>query len=70
MLLESGKVSQDDLRRIHLVQQERGETLERLLVELGFMSEDDLLPVLAAYYQAHPHERAGLSAAAAPPCPL
>ena len=52
MLLESGKVSQDDLRRIQLVQQERGETLERLLVELGFMSEDDLLPVLAAYYQA------------------
>ena len=52
MLLESGKVSQDDLRRIQLVQQERGETLERLLVELGFMSEDDLLPVLAEYYQA------------------
>ena len=36
MLLESGKVSQDDLRRIQLVQQERGETLERLLVELGY----------------------------------
>jgi general secretion pathway protein E len=52
MLLESGKVSQDDLRRIQLVQQERGETLERLLVELGFMSEDDLLPVLAEYYHA------------------
>ena len=52
MLLESGKVSQDDLRRIQLVQQERGETLERLLVELGFMSEDDLLPVLAEYYRA------------------
>ncbi len=52
MLLESGKVSRDDLRRIQLVQQERGETLERLLVELGFMSEDDLLPVLAEYYRA------------------
>ncbi len=52
MLLESGKVSKDDLRRIQLVQQERGETLERLLVELGFMSEDDLLPVLAEYYRA------------------
>lgn len=52
MLLESGKVSRDDLRRIQLVQQERGETLERLLVELGFMSEDDLLPVLAEYYHA------------------
>ena len=65
MLLESGKVSRDDLRRIQLVQQERGETLERLLVELGFMSEDDLLPVLAEYYQAPPHECAGLPAAAA-----
>ncbi len=52
MLLESGKVSKDDLRRIQLVQQDRGETLERLLVELGFISEDDLLPILAEYYRA------------------
>ncbi len=52
MLLESGKVSQDDLRRVQFVQQERGETLEHLLVELGFMSEDDLLPILAEYYHA------------------
>lgn len=52
MLLESNKVSQDDLRRIRLIQQDRGETLERLLVELGFVSEDDLLPVLSKYYDA------------------
>ncbi len=51
MLLSTGKLSTDDLRRVQLVQQERGEPLERLLLELGFISEDDLLPVLANYYQ-------------------
>ena len=52
MLLATGKLSSDDLRRVQLVQQERGEPMERLLLELGFMSEDDLLPVLADYYRA------------------
>jgi general secretion pathway protein E len=52
MLLASGKVSTDDLRKVQRVQQERGEPLERLLVELGFMSEDDLLVLLSEYYQA------------------
>lgn len=50
MLLASGKVSTDDLRKVQRVQQERGEPLERLLVELGFVSEDDLLIFLAEYY--------------------
>ena len=31
------------------LQQERGERLERLLLDLGFISEDDLLPLLASY---------------------
>ncbi len=53
MLLARSKVSVDDLRKVHRVQQERGgEPLERLLVELGFMSEDDLLVLLAEYYHA------------------
>ena len=52
MLLATGKLSSDDLRRVRQVQQERGEPLERLLLELGFMAEDDLLPVLADYYHA------------------
>ncbi len=52
MLLATGKLSADDLRRVRQVQQERGEPLERLLLELGFMAEDDLLPVLADYYHA------------------
>ncbi len=52
LLLGTGKVSTDDLRKVQRVQQERGEPLERLLVELGFLSEDDLLLLLAEYYHA------------------
>ncbi|HXG18684.1 MAG TPA: type II secretion system ATPase GspE [Methylomirabilota bacterium] len=52
LLLSSGKVSTEDLRKVQHVQQERSEPLERLLVELGFLSEDDLLTLLAQYYQA------------------
>ncbi|MGE4093638.1 MAG: GspE/PulE family protein, partial [Candidatus Binatia bacterium] len=50
LLLATGKVSTDDLRRIQRVQQERSEPLERLLVELGFLSEDDLMTLLSQYY--------------------
>jgi general secretion pathway protein E len=52
LLLATGKVSIEDLRRVQRVQQERSEPLERLLVELGFLSEDDLLNFLSEYYQA------------------
>ncbi len=52
LLLATGKVSTEDLRRIQRVQQERSEPLERLLVELGFLSEDDLLGLLSEYYHA------------------
>jgi general secretion pathway protein E len=52
LLLGTGKVSTDDIRKVQRVQQERGEPLERLLVELGFLSEDDLLALLAEYYHA------------------
>ncbi len=49
LLLEQGRISAEDLRRVKRVQQERGERLERLLIDLGFLSEDDLQPLLAAY---------------------
>src|SRR5262249_30899840 len=39
----------DDLRKIKRLQLERGERLERLLLDLGFISEEDLLPLLEAY---------------------
>ncbi len=49
LLLEQGRIGADDLRKVKRLQQERGERLERLLLDLGFISEEDLLPVLAAY---------------------
>jgi general secretion pathway protein E len=49
LLLEQGRVSQEDLRKVKRLQQERGERLERLLLDLGFISEEDLQPLLARY---------------------
>src|SRR6185295_15045778 len=49
LLIEQGRISQDDLRKVKRLQQERGERLERLLLDLGFISEDDLLPLLGTY---------------------
>src|SRR5512141_210915 len=51
-LLASGKVSVDDLRKVRRFSAEKGERVERMLVELGFLSEDDLLPILAGYHGA------------------
>jgi general secretion pathway protein E len=50
LLLASGKVTAEDLRKVQRLQVERGELLEKLLIELGFVSEDDLLPILGEYY--------------------
>jgi len=49
-LLASGKISADDLRKVRRFSHEKGERVDRMLVELGFVSEDDLLPILAEYY--------------------
>jgi len=49
-LLGSGKVSGDDLRKVRRFSAEKGERVERMLVDLGFLSEDDLLPILASYH--------------------
>ncbi len=50
-LLDSGKVSIDDLRKVRRFSVEKGERVDRMLVELGFLSEDDLLPILSSYHQ-------------------
>jgi general secretion pathway protein E len=50
LLLASGKLTAEDLRKVERLRVERGEPLERLLVELGFISEEDLLPILSEYY--------------------
>jgi general secretion pathway protein E len=49
LLLGRGRVSPEDLRKVRLLQQERGERLERLLLDLGFISEDDLVGLLAEH---------------------
>ena len=50
-VLASGKVSQDDLGKVRRFSVEKGERLDRMLVDLGFLSEDDLLPILADYHR-------------------
>src|ERR1700686_330704 len=47
LLLGRGRVSSEDLRKERLLQQERGERLEGLLLDLGFISEDDLVSLLS-----------------------
>jgi general secretion pathway protein E len=49
LLLGRGRVSTEDLRKVRLLQQERGERLERLLLDLGFISEDDLVSLLSEH---------------------
>lgn len=46
-LIESGVISAGEMERILKLQQEQRTQLTRLVVELGFTSEDDLLPVLS-----------------------
>ncbi len=49
-LLDSGKVSTEDLRKIRKFAAEKGQRIDRMLVELGFLSEDDLLPLIASFH--------------------
>ncbi len=49
LLVERGRVSVEDLRKVRRLQQERGERIERLLLDLGFVSEEEFLPVLSEY---------------------
>src|SRR3972149_1432492 len=46
-LVERGLVSAEEMERIRKLQQEQHAQLARLVVELGFVSEDDFLPVLS-----------------------
>ena len=49
LLLGRGRISPDDLRKVRLLQQERGERIERLLLDLGFISEDDLISLMSEH---------------------
>ena len=48
-LVKQGIISADDLKRVMRLQEEQHTSLVRLIVELGFVSEDDLLPVLSEH---------------------
>ena len=48
-LVERGLLSAEEMERIIKLQQEQHSQLTRLVVELGFVSEDDLLPVLSEH---------------------
>ena len=49
-VLATGKVPPDDLRRVRKFAAEKGERVDRMLVDLGFLSEDDLVPLLARFH--------------------
>src|SRR5215471_4165098 len=50
-LVERKLISNDELDRVMKVQQEQQTPLTRLIVELGFLSEEDLLPVLRDHFE-------------------
>jgi general secretion pathway protein E len=66
LLLEQGRIGADDLRKVKRLQQERGERLERLLLDLGFISEEDLLPLLSNYLGIETIHRRDFPQAAVP----
>src|SRR5690348_2854818 len=49
-LIERRLISGEELERIVKLQQEQQTPLTRLVVELGFLSEEDLLPVLRDHF--------------------
>ena len=49
-LVERRLLSDDEMERVIKLQQEQQAPLTRLIVELGFLSEDDLLPVLHDHF--------------------
>ncbi|NIO07195.1 MAG: hypothetical protein GTO40_04050, partial [Deltaproteobacteria bacterium] len=48
-LVKQGILSAEDLKRVIRLQEEQHSSFVRLVVELGFVSEDDLLPVLSEH---------------------
>src|SRR6185369_3983407 len=50
-LLDRGVLAPDEMERVVKLQQEQRAQLARLIVELGFVSEDDLLPLLSEHFK-------------------
>ncbi|HWP57284.1 MAG TPA: type II secretion system ATPase GspE [Candidatus Acidoferrales bacterium] len=49
-LVREGLISPEDLRKVARIRAEQHAPLVRLFVELGFISEEDLLPVLSSHF--------------------
>lgn len=49
-LVQQGRLSADDLKRVQRLEEEQHRGLPRLVMDLGFLSEDDLLPVLSDHF--------------------
>jgi general secretion pathway protein E len=49
-LVDRGVVSSEEMERVAKLGAEQGAPIARLLIELGFISEDDLLPALAEHF--------------------
>src|SRR5919109_5230387 len=50
-LIERRLLSEEEIERVTKLQEEQQSSLPRLIVELGFISEDDLLPVLRDHFE-------------------
>ena len=50
-LIERRLLSSEEMERVAKLQQEQQASLTRLIIELGFLSEDDLLPVLRDHFE-------------------
>ena len=48
-LVKQGLISAEDLKKVMLFQEEQHTALARLTIDLGFVSEEDLLPVLSGH---------------------
>ena len=48
-LVQHGIVSTEEIERVARLQEEHPAQLAQLVVELGFISEDDLLPILGEH---------------------
>ena len=64
--LASGKVSLDDLRKVRRFSAEKGERIERMLVELGCHTAASLLPSVVSWRSAESRTSRGSSAVAWP----
>jgi general secretion pathway protein E len=50
-LVQRGRITSEDLNKVRRLDAEQRKGLARLVLDLGFMSEDDLLPILSEHFE-------------------